>query len=198
MSASYVQAEIKRANIAWEQACIRIMQVGSTMFVDAPKGTQGKAKGKDILEDGKFTYFPDSPADEIAVISKYAPEAAVDLVEVFFVAPIPDADGLTYGPYIRTEDSLPFKNMPEMGENTFIFIDSGLYLQGRTMAHEIGHALQNRDDSSAPQYIFYPSESSYFDDLPNFYRRITASTEIDCRTLRVGGLGGVGNRILKP
>ena len=85
-----------------------------------------------------------------------------------------------------------------LGENTFVFMSSKLDLRLRTLAHEIGHALDNDFDKPNPQHIFYPADSTYYDNDVESYRRITSATAQKCRTVRqTGKMNASGNRLLK-
>ncbi|MDZ7262126.1 MAG: Ig-like domain-containing protein, partial [candidate division KSB1 bacterium] len=112
---AYVQAQLSRANIAWAQASIRIVQVGETMFVDAPKDYNGK----DILRDKYFN----RPQDILTVYNTYR-IGNKDILDVFFVAPIkPHAYGMSL-----SDKSLSWIEYPL----TFIGLDADL--RYRTLA----------------------------------------------------------------
>lgn len=174
-----VNDQVQRANIAWAQACITVTLV-STQFANAPTSLLGN----DILADGIF-----STADTQVVVNVYAPGATVDVAEVFFVAPLPGANAVTQG---------PVDNIPTLGERTFTFIGPNLNISFRTLAHELGHALDNGFDNINPQTIFYPANNTFQDNAVNSYRRLIQGTVTNCRTTRpAGSLSATGNRLLK-
>ncbi len=74
----------------------------------------------------------------------------------------------------------------------------GLDLRFRTLAHEIGHVLDNGFDNNNPKQVYYPANFTGMDDAVNTYRRITHATEQNARAVRpAGNLAAVGNRMLK-
>lgn len=174
-----VTDQMTRSNIAWAQACIRFESVGITT-VDAPTN----AMGVDILADGVF-----DAVDETFVTATYAPGATVDVVEVFYTASIATANA-----YTRTPSDL----IAGLGENTFIYMQPGLNINFRTLAHELGHAMDNGWDAPNTQVIFYPADNTFTDDAVNQYRRVTDATVANVRTVRpVGNMMATGNRLLK-
>ncbi len=168
VSDAHVQSQIQRANIAWQQACIRIVQVGPTMFVDAPKNT----KGNDILEDGEFDIHDDAET----VYDSYKAGMIIDRVDIFFVADFPKkelANAIQYRVGYQ-----PFSH----DDHAFIFIVPNLDIRFRTLAHEIGHVLADQADSDNPLYIFFPqTRPAEPDDRVYRRRRITLDTAETCR-----------------
>ena len=175
-----VDDQIKRANIAWAQACIKVVSVGTT-FRNAPTN----AMGNDILADGTF-----GNADEALIVSTFGPAATVDVLELFFVAPFVSGANA----YTRTPSDL----IAGLDEKTFSFLQPGLTIDLRTFAHEIGHALDNGWDNANIKPIFYPALNTFQDNNVNSYRRMINATITNCRTVRAtGNMMGTGNRLLK-
>lgn len=183
---AYVQDQIARANIAWEQACIQVVQIGATMFVDAPKDSDGK----DILTDeGELNL----ESDVAIVYNTYAASMTVDVLDAFFTGPIGSnrrRAGRAYPAFYS-----PFNH----GEHSFVFVRSNIPIQFRTLAHEIGHILSNQPDiPNNNQWIFFPQTPTSPDHQVNTSRRITLATADACRTVRpAGNLTATGNRMLK-
>ncbi|MDZ7290072.1 MAG: Ig-like domain-containing protein [candidate division KSB1 bacterium] len=166
---AYVQAQIKRANIAWGQACIQIVQVGATIFVDAPKD----AKGKDILSNGEF-----NRPDEILIVHNTYRPGRKDILDVFFAAPIRndrDPIGHTAGMAI-SDKLLDFIEFP------FTVIAPNVEPQWRTLAHEIGHILSLLPDTVNPKPIFFPQLVTSKDITVTQFRRITKATADACHS----------------
>ncbi len=185
-----VSAEFDRSNIAWTQACIRVIQVGSTSFEDAPTN----AGGVNILRDGLFT---DGPGADEEVVLTSTTGTSFDIVEVYFISPFDPAtiaEGLASTPGLRGGISLP----PAQQEDTYLFVASSADVRRRVLPHELGHALTNRGDVITPTYIFFQSRNgSTLDDKVHQQRRFTHAIETDARTCRAAGsLSGVGNRLV--
>ncbi len=175
-----VNDQVSRANVAWAQACIKVVSLGTT-FVDAPVN----AMGNNILADALF----DPTLDEPFLVTTFGPGATVDVIEVFFAAPITGANA-----YTRTPSDL----VAGLGENTFVFMRPNLTIDRRTLAHEIGHALDNGFDNMNPRPIFYPAFNTFPDTDVTRYRRLIPATVTNCRTVRAAGdMLGTGNRLLK-
>ncbi|MBQ0799201.1 MAG: right-handed parallel beta-helix repeat-containing protein [Porticoccaceae bacterium] len=178
---NHVDQQIARSDIAWAQGCIRINQVGATRFVEAPN----TIAGANILADGVF-----NNADARRVIATYAPGAAVNTAEVFFAAPMARANAFTHGPWDR---------IAALGERTFMYIVPNLDIRYRTLAHEIGHALDNGPDAANTQITFYPANTTFMDNVENQYRRLSNATINNARTERAAGaahMRDTGNRML--
>jgi len=185
-----VSEEIERSNVAWTQACIRVLQVGSTAFDDAPTN----AAGANIIRDGLFNDGPGAD-EEVVILSTTG--ASHDVVEVFFISPFDPttmAEGLASTPGLRGGIVLP----AAMQENTYLFVASSANVRRRVLAHELGHALTNQGDVTTPVYVFFRSlDGSTHDDTVNRQRRITHQTQMDARTCRTAGsLSATGNRLL--
>lgn len=193
---AYVEAQVERANIAWAQAAIKVELAGGVNFVDAPTN----ANGVNIIQDGEF----DDP-DETKIVINNAAGVNFDVLEVYFVAPIVYADPNNED---RAFSVVPVRSAdyPTIGENSFVFIEPGVDIRYRTLAHEIGHALTNEPDVYNPEHIFFSNILVYMDtDIRGAghstaykYRRITHATEAEARTVRAAGnQTATGNRLLK-
>jgi hypothetical protein len=175
-----VNAQIQRANVAWAQACIEL-ELLAIRSVAAPQ-----VGGVDVLADGTFNIG----TEEAALMVAYAPAATIDVLEVFFLAPIAGANAVS-----RT----PSDMIVALGEKTFVYMAPNVNISFRTLAHEIGHVLDNGWDAPNAQTEFYPAGTTFLDNLINQYRRLSAATIANARTLRpAGNLAATGNRLLKP
>jgi len=191
-----VDAQIARANIAWAQACIRVQQIGATRFLAAPN-----AGGVNVIADGTF----DFRNDDIAVIGDpaHAAGVAATVAELYFVAPEPGSNAYTLGP----EDGSSTPAFAVIGGNTYLFLATPagggtLDVSFRTLAHEMGHALDNlpNPDVAQPPYIFYPAATTNRDNTVTTYRRVRHSTETQVRVTRAAGaanFGTAGNTLLR-
>jgi len=198
---AFVEQQVKRATIGWAQAGIKAEMVGIN-FEDAPDD----AAGDNILIDGTF----DFPADNDRVVAtRPAGSVQEDVLQAFIVSRI----SITLNPARRFNAFavLPDMMRPGVGENTFTFIgrnpvtNTVLRLQNRTVAHEIGHALDNLFNPDADRlfpnepYVFYPANRTFSDDVPDRYRRMRHDNEARARVRRPSGrLGDPGNRLLEP
>jgi hypothetical protein len=184
VDAAYVQAEVSRAAIAWQQACIDV-RARPTRWELAPVD----AHQVPILDDHIF-----SDADEELTRTRYATEAQQDVLYVFFVEPFSnEALGRTRTP--RTDV-----------DYVFAYIRSGLSHDERALAHEIGHGLENlnrdpppEDPSQVKPHQFYPTAHivGSSDRHVNELRRIDAETDTNARIRRTTRTG-VGNLLLQP
>jgi hypothetical protein len=184
----HVNAQLARANIAWMQACIKIVSLG-TRFVDAPRDGAGLDIFADMVFSGPGLDAPGT--DEAILVAAYAPAATIDVAEVFFISPMMVGNGVS-----RT----PSDHIPGLGEKTFIYMAPNLDLRFRTLSHELGHALGNDWDTPNPPYIFYPfSAAVVTDDAVNRRRRLSLVTVNNSRTTRpAGNMAATGNQLLKP
>ena len=192
--AAIVDAQIDRATIAWAQACIKVEQTGATRFLAAPA-----PGGTNIIADG---FFDVTDNNAIIADSTHATGVLPDIAELYFVGEIrPFFNAFTNGP-VDTGFGLP-----AIGANTYMFIGipSGggtLDIRFRTVAHEIGHALDNilpSPDGSQPLYVFYPAGTTSMDDTVATYRRIRNDTETNSRIVRPPGAANYtmpGNTLL--
>jgi hypothetical protein len=187
VTVAQVQQQVSRATIAWAQACIEMrMQPGSPHFQEADS-IMVAGVNTSILQDGDIDLSPG--ADEPAVVAAFAGAAHVDTVVVLFGAPIAGSNAVS-----RT----PSDGIAGMAEFTFVYLNPNLDIRFRTLAHEIGHVLDNQWDAANPQPVFYPANATFRDNALNQYRRVTAATEGNVRTCRAAGAAmAVGNRILK-
>lgn len=181
-AATHVAAQLGRCNIAWAQAGVKVSQNGNILFVDAPL----LANGNSILLDGDFDF---GAADETAMVNAYSGGSVVSRIEAFFTGSMAGINGLS-----RT----PSDQIAGMGERTWVYMAPSLDIRLRTLAHELGHCLDNAWDNNNPQYVFYPANNTHLDNAYNQYRRITHDTETNCRTVRPAGqMMATGNRILR-
>jgi len=209
-----VAAQMERANLAWAQAGVKVIQEGPTIVEQAPlvPDPPNNAPWTTIIHDGWFDTNGIGGVDGEITAETIGQQASFDVLEVVFTTAIqaPGAgDILGVAIIPSTSTFLP----PDLRENTYVFIgtdddtpiinSSALDVRMRTLAHEIGHALTNRPDSDAnprPPYIYFLSFAdgpTNLDDDPEGRRRIRHSTEFDARTEREPGVfGGIGNRLL--
>ena len=184
-SQAELDAELERANIAWAQACIRA-EVIETRWHEAPETKDSV----NILDDTQFSL----PREDTIMIRVFAPAATEDVIEVFYV---PDIYNAPFDPLGAT--STPSSPRPGLGEKTFIYLKRGNPISYRTLAHELGHALTNRDHSGNNHAEFFPLGGNLPDTAVNQARRLPPATITDARTLRpAGDMQAVGNRLLKP
>lgn len=186
-AATTVNTEVERANVGWTQVCIRFVQIGPTMFEDAPVAPNGL----NVFHDGDFDCGPG--ADEETIITSTM-GAAFDIADVYFVAPITGASGLANTPNLRGGIVLP----PALLENTYLFVGSNADKRRRSLAHEFGHGLTNKQDQTTPIYVYFPSlDTMTNDDTPGHQRRMTHGIETDARMCRpAGNATHAGNRLV--
>jgi len=190
----FVAEQIERSTIGWAQAGIKVEMTGAINFDDAPDD----AAGDDILIDGSL----DFPGDTALVIDNTA-GLQEDVFDVFFV-PVHSigANAFEIGP----EDDDDFATL-NPGENSFTFIGRSargntlLDVDVRTLAHELGHALDNINGSDRrfpnSDYVFYPADRTLSDVDVESYRRVRHDTEGRARRRRPSGnLNDPGNRVL--
>jgi len=193
VAAAFVDSQISRANIAWAQACINVVQSGTVLYDNPPVDTFGTSVFADFE-------FDDGPGNDEEFIIESTSGAVHNVADVFFVPasdPFPSPfTGLASTPGLRGGVVLPSGLL----ENTYLFVCAGVDIRRRTLAHEIGHALTNRPDISTPPYIYFPSfDPATFDNAVNQYRRIQRmGLESDALKCRTAGppYTGVGNRLL--
>lgn len=181
-----INEHMTRANTAWAQAGIRVEREGDIIHETAPHGI-GELN---VFYDGDFDREAGVLSDEF-VIADSIGEARPELLEVIVV------------PRMSEQGTLGWSRIPAYSgsEKTFLFIHCGLHPQLRVLAHEIGHALTNREDLAAPNYMFFPrlepADEPYDANVAS-WRRITHSTEDTARTARQGGqLFAPGNRFFE-
>ncbi|MBX3376071.1 MAG: hypothetical protein KF678_03600 [Phycisphaeraceae bacterium] len=180
VSVTQIQAEFERARLSWQCAGVRISYT-FTPAVAAPT-----VDGIDILSDGWFDSTSVTERDAMLASLAGATHSTLELV---FSGHTPGGYGLCLGPF----DNLP----APFSENTYAFIGPRVDANLRTLAHEIGHALDNGPDSPNPLYILYPADDTYSDTSVNRSRRLTPQTIVRSRTLRpAGNLTATGNRLL--
>jgi hypothetical protein len=183
---AFVQTEVRRALLSWQQACMEI-ETRPTTYTDAPKDP---VTGDDIFRDGYLDYA----TDIFSVYQSWKP-ASQDFVYVFFV---PEFRGFPTPAYAVT--AYPAANS-WLGNDTIVFMQrAGAEHRARVLAHELGHVLENgdRDLTASPvRSEFYPSSAIYPDEDVLTTRRLTPATEANCRTTRTQP-GGVGNVLLRP
>lgn len=182
----FVQAEVTRAILSWQQACIQVV-ARPTTYAHAPIDP---ATGDDRLLDG----YLDNPADARALYDAWKPPSQ-NFLYVFFV---PDFRG--------GRPAFAFTAIPSaqswLGNDTVAFIRRvGADHRVRALAHELGHVLENADrDGLLPAPYaseFYPAAQGIPDENVLSFRRITDVTETRCRTPRTQPTG-VGNVLLQP
>ncbi|MFP2924318.1 ImmA/IrrE family metallo-endopeptidase [Pyxidicoccus sp. 3LG] len=87
-------------------------------------------------------------------------------------------------------------------ESSFTVLNTALDPAWRTLAHELGHLLSNRFDSTNPEWQFFPALFPPLpDDLPTLHRRFPADTLRQVRTKRMAGPGhryDSGSTLLHP
>ncbi len=195
---AHVAAQIERSNQAWGQACIKVIQMGTTIFEEAPTD----AMGVNVLRDARFDVL--GPATDDRVVIANAVGVAHDVLEAYFTARIFDSLGtgvnaIALPPLVNDP---PF-NIP-VGENSFTFVGINVQtsaphdLRFRTLAHELGHILTNDFDKTNPQYVFFPAKITFQDGSVSTYRRVRHDIEATARKPRVQGTftPGSGNRLL--
>lgn len=187
-----VQEEFRRANLGWAPACLRVDQEGTTRFLAGPLD----ANGDNIIADNEFTLIkpanPQGASDERVVITAFRNQAPPDVVEVFVV---PEFDESIKG----TTDIPADANLTGLGEKIFVFMEAGVLEGQRTLAHELGHALENggRDEQQTHWREFYPVHDPFTDERIHFNRRISWQT-IQLTTQVRTSSSGTGNRLMKP
>ncbi len=184
VSEAQANDQVTRADIAWAQACLRIVKVGATIVQDAPQ-----VGGVDIIADGQMNNILAANGDVAAVFNAFSAGMTNDIVEVFFAAPMPGANAVAIPPFFQTVVH---------NEVSFTVLVPQLNIANRTLAHELGHLLLNGVDAANPQTVFYPALSTFTDDSVSRYRRITQATETTARTVRpLGNLPAAGNSLMK-
>ncbi|MCP4875123.1 MAG: hypothetical protein GY896_06565 [Gammaproteobacteria bacterium] len=179
-----IDQQIKRAEIAWAPACITVVQIGSTTFTEAPSIFFGMLN---ILLDGTV----DWPGDFSVIFDKHKTVTTPTEVTAIFAGPLAGANATSFSPDIN-------QTAIGHGEDLFFVSRVNLAIERRTMAHELGHLLTNRDDLPNTQPIFFPAETTFLDNTENSYRRFPQTTEQMVRTERpAGNLTHKGNRLLK-
>jgi len=206
---SFIQAQIQRADLAWAQAGIHVVQFGPTLLEHPPADDNPtNDPWKTIIHDGVFNADEHGNGPEVfSQVEQIGDAATPDVLEVVFTTTIDDANAVTSRPGRHIGTGFPAAFV----ENTYVFIGADpladdastpsiLDIRFRTMAHEIGHALTNRSDTvgiDTTSYIFFPSVNTLSDDEPNRRRRIQHETEGAARTPRAkGDFEGPGNRLL--
>ena len=192
----FIHAQIKRANISWQQACIEVKLDGPILLEDAPVGVYSL---QDTWLESVLSTDPNTSSDYTPIISAYSNILTKDILHVFFVGEILTSKGSALGTTlapVNNSATLP------LGENTIMFISSNANMNDSTLAHEIGHALDNiKEDSNRDRPVFYPStDKSNTVSINNLteHRRITKKSEMICRTERPIGLtSSIGNQLLQ-
>ncbi len=188
-----IDRHIARTNLALAQACIRVNDL-SRVVQDAPFNA-----GADILLNGQLT----TPAEAQVVYNTFNGPMLHNVVEVFYVGNVAGANAESWRP----------GNVAIVhGEHSIMVLDSGLPVEFRTLAHELGHILTNTPHSPALDVEYYPLAAPaapgvgggvgplFNDQFVNTYRRLFNATETGARTIRAvgaGHTGDAGNSILR-
>ena len=188
VSAEQIQAQLDRARIAWAQACIDVVQVGNTLFIDAPSD----ADGRDVLWDGVFDlpiYILPNPfnpiiSDAEVVHTAFEPTLDATVPTVYFTGPMP-VRGYAFPP----ENSGPAEEPGfefDYGSFSFTFIRPNTDPALRVLAHELGHLLTGQSDGQLgdppqPRHIFFPALFSFKDTNWTLYRRVSEETATAAR-----------------
>ena len=173
----YVLDQIKRANIAWAQACIKIIEIEPVEIIDIPEETL-RNNWLSYQHLGRFDFLNDAEL----IFNAFNNDLIIDnqILYIFFNTDMIDENvrGIAY-------DS---KNtdFPHDG-HSLTFISAHSKLGYRTLAHEIGHILSYlRDpdygtDSVTDSHIFFPRMPIFWMDiLPEMTRRLTSKTVEEC------------------
>jgi hypothetical protein len=195
-AASYFSDQLDRANIAWAQGGIKIQASAAIIFEEAPND----AAGNNVLADENFSLVDDRDR-VVATAAGVVP----DRMELYFVSNI--------GAGTRAFAAMPARMFPGVGENSFAFIglnapdpmtgaQTPLTLGTRTLAHEIGHLLENVPGNDGltpnPPSVYFPANQTFEDGDVMHRRRITHAMEQRARTARAAGnLAAIGNRLLR-
>ena len=182
-----ITKEIERSKIAWAQACIVIQPLETKRIHHVNDGLELMADQGYIRGEENYPAFVEAVRDELAV----------DILP-FFLTP-------RYKWSLYGQSMIPsFYTTGASGEDgseiyppfSFSFIDATKDPAYRTLAHEIGHALSNREDRENPRPIFFPQhyvfaqfgEGEDASPLPDTSwetdRRITRDARKECREYR--------------
>jgi len=189
-TAAQVDAQVERANLAWAQAGIQVI-LESQVTESAPDELLTEHP------DGWFCANAPFNHDQRTILA--IPDATQNRAEIIFTGPILAGFSIASG-YARVPANQGSTLPSPLGENTYIFVGPNVNVHWRTLAHEIGHGLTNRPDSTSPPYVFFPYADAPPppDDSVERYRRITHATESQARTERpTGNLTATGNRLLR-
>jgi len=174
----YVLDQIKRANIAWAQACIKINEIEPVEVVDIPEETLSN-NWFNFQSKGKFDFLNDAELIFNAFKENYIINDQI--VYVFFNTDMTKkgARGIAY-------DSRN-THFPHNG-HSLTFISAHSELGYRTLAHEIGHILSYLgdpdygNDAITDRHIFFPrTPIIYMDNTPFTTRRLTSETVEECQ-----------------
>ena len=163
VSAEKINKYIKRAQIGWAQAGIKINNVNIVnLACNSDPATE------DILYDGRFNRI-----DDAALCYKYHKDKYItsqNVAYVFFTGKFDNAKkaGTSWRPGKRDYN------------HYICFLDSRQYAELKTMAHELGHLLTGMEDAgyTNPAY-FFPRESvTGYDVTVEVGRRLPAEAVI--------------------
>jgi hypothetical protein len=202
-----VDDDIVRANIAWSPGCIMFELLDGEILIESAPLYQGK----DIIADASISIMPktelgETTPSDLKVIFDYFRDRipmTEDIVDVFYAA-LPEGTG---GGYTMTPLS-GYGGEVNSREISFITLDPGNEIYRRSLAHELGHVLTNRNDFCPndiqyffPQDISCPSSTGQNDDRQHYmYRRIDETTLEHALKRRDPGApyNEPGNHVLKP
>lgn len=191
-----VAAELHRATIGWAPACLRIDQEGVTQFVSAPLDSNGISILADNVFDDINGSNPQAPSDERVVFAQFKAQARKDVIEVFVVPKIDRPPNMFVNGFARLPRHSP---ITQLGDYTFLYVVGNTDTSKRTLAHEIGHALENggRDNEIVFKRDFYPQVNFFTDQQIRHNRRISWQTIGLTTRVRTSQTDN-GNRLMKP
>ena len=162
-----LKAHVDIAKVLWSQACVNVRWDEQTIIKDAPL-----IDGIDVLMPGIFRIFDDSNLRNKStwIESIYAQNKSTmshDFLDMYVVGNDIDsynsllqrvvgAGAFVIGPDFPVYDEIPAAQIHD-GVNTYVVVSrSGLLnLDGRTIAHEIGHVITGWGDNV---HLFEPPE----------------------------------------
>jgi hypothetical protein len=182
----YVNAQLRRANIAWMQAGIEVDQNAPIKMITESNPTNNEhnplnINGDDVLFDGEFDFW--KVKEYQSLYDDFNKKHLLnynDYVTVFFIKYIPSPIVIKGGKkfYAITKGITPSSS----GVSADVtYVDAKTKIGYRTLAHELGHVLTkdlneniDYDDKVENPWLFYPQHNaSHMDTTVKTNRRIT-------------------------
>ncbi|MFC1569052.1 hypothetical protein ACFL4L_02350 [bacterium] len=178
----YINESIKRANISWAQAEIKILTIGGPDHLIHNMLNY-------TLSDGYFDLPSQNrrnPNDAGIVYSTMKWNLGItmrtDILYTIFTGRFKDIDANSNGAGIMGIGYFPGYTFWPYAES-FTFIKTREDQTWRVLAHEIGHILSKKGDIlNNNKWIFFPQTPVYQDITIDRMRRITSETYNDCRS----------------